>query len=872
MNGQYRIGDTVMKNWVIKKKLGEGSFGKVYRIEREEFGEVYHAALKIITVPQSEAEIQAVLEEGMSPSEAEQYFYSMVEDIVREFALMAKVKGTAYVVSYEDHEVIRHTQGLGWDILIRMEELTGLLPYAYAHPFTRRDIIKLGIHMCKGLELCQKYNIIHRDIKPENIFVSENGDFKLGDFGIARTVEKTMSGLSKKGTYNYMAPEVYKGLEYGFSVDIYSLGIVMYRLLNKNRVPFLPPAPEKLTYASREQALARRMSGDEIPMPVYGYGRLGEIVLKACAYNPKDRYSSPMQMRQELEAILYDEQDAAIIYPEGDEITLRENIYATMEQNRLKKQVEEVQDFGEADDEDYTSGETVGPFSGQGGRGQASRVEQTVGNTFSEETMDEDRTVSIHQKINETRVRESAVRDEEDDSDERTVSAFAQRLEKTSTKETIKKAEPSASEQKKSGKGGLIAVVAVIAVAAIGGAVMLMGGGNDTGKDKPGVEQTTEADPMETAAEAYASLLISAEMYYDSDPAQAMAIMDQALAIYPDEPGAQTDYAYALYRIDDYEACISYIEKDLALGRTFEQDVYTSLMEILGAAYYEMDDYAQAAVAFKSSAMGGTMSESAMRDYAVCLARLGSVGEAKDVLVDMRQSGANSDVTQYVEGEVSYAAQEYVEAEKIFGELLEYGSDLAMKQRAFRSLVQLYRDCASLEKLGNSPIEGAVIKEAQTLLVGIPEYGLGYDASLHEMLGKAAYEAYGMAQTLNIDLGQDYRWVAADAFEMVLTLGIQKDYIYGNLYSIYYEMGTYNDAAQVLDRMEAAFPKNYVPHALRGILYITMENSKAENDRNYQSAYEEYLKAKDLLTSSDDTSYFQQLESLITQLEQGNWL
>ncbi len=855
MNGQYRIGDTVMKNWVIKKKLGEGSFGKVYRIEREEFGEVYHAALKIITVPQSEAEIQAVLEEGMSPTEAEQYFYSMVEDIVREFALMAKVKGTAYVVSYEDHEVIRHTQGLGWDILIRMEELTGLLPYAYAHPFTRRDIIKLGIHMCKGLELCQKYNIIHRDIKPENIFVSENGDFKLGDFGIARTVEKTMSGLSKKGTYNYMAPEVYKGLEYGFSVDIYSLGIVMYRLLNKNRVPFLPPAPEKLTYASREQALARRMSGDEIPMPVYGYGRLGEIVLKACAYNPKDRYSSPMQMRQELEAILYDEQDAAIIYPEGDEVTLKENIYATMEQNRLKKQVEEAKSFDEDDEEDYTSGGTTGPFSGK-----ARTQENHSG-----------RNVSATERINETRVRESAVRDEEEDDEDRTVSAFDDRRKKSPGKDDQKVKEETAGS-KKSGKGGLIAVVAVIAVAAIGGVAMFMGGGNDSGKDKPGVEQTTEADPMETAAEAYASLVEQAEGLYDSDPAQAMVLMDQALAIYPNEPGAQTDYAYALYRTDNYETCISYIEKDLALGRTFEQDVYTSLMEILGAAYYEMQDYAQAAVAFKSSAMGGSMSESAMRDYAVCLARLGSVGEAKDVLAELRQSGANSDVTQYVEGEVSYAAQDYVEAEKIFNELLEYGSDHTMQQRAFRSLVQLYRDCASLEKLGNSPIEGAVIKEAQALLVGIDEYGLTYDATLHEMLGKAAYEAYGKAQAMNLDLGQDYRLVAVDAFEFALRLGVQKEYLYGNLYSIHYEMGSYDAASQVLDRMETAFPKSYVPHALRGILYITIENGKAEGDRNYQPAYEAYLKAKDLLTSSDDTAYFQQLESLITQLQQGNWL
>ena len=88
----------------------------------------------------------------------------------------------------------------------------------------------MGVDICKALELYQKYNIIHRDIKPENIFVSDNGDFKLGDFGIARTIEKTMSDLSKKGTYNYMAPEVYQGGEYGFSVDLYSLGIVLYRI------------------------------------------------------------------------------------------------------------------------------------------------------------------------------------------------------------------------------------------------------------------------------------------------------------------------------------------------------------------------------------------------------------------------------------------------------------------------------------------------------------------------------------------------------------------------------------------------------------------------------------------------------------------
>jgi len=193
----------------------------------------------------------------------------------------------------------------------------------------RRDIIRLGIDICKALELCQRYNIIHRDIKPENIFISDNRDYKLGDFGIARTIERTTSGLSKKGTYSYMAPEVYAGREYGFSVDTYSLGLVLYRMLNKNRGPFLPQPPEAITFSSREQALARRMSGEALPRPFYGEGRLGEIVLKACAFDPKDRYSSPQQLRQELEAILYTQTDAAVIYPDGDELTMDRESYAS---------------------------------------------------------------------------------------------------------------------------------------------------------------------------------------------------------------------------------------------------------------------------------------------------------------------------------------------------------------------------------------------------------------------------------------------------------------------------------------------------------------------------------------------------------------
>jgi len=318
MSVHYNSGDVVLNNWKLVRLIGEGSFGRVFEAEREDFGTIYKAAIKIITVPQNQSEIRSVRADGMDDDSAKTYFRGLVEELVQEFALMSRLKGTANIVSYEDHTVIEHSEGIGWDIIIRMELLTPLLDYSIKRKFARQDVIKLGIDICKALELCQKFNIIHRDIKPDNIFVSDLGDYKLGDFGIARTVEKTMGGLSKKGTYNFMAPEVYRGYAYGSCVDIYSLGLVLYRLLNDNRAPFLPAYPAQIAYDDNEIARAKRFSGERLPSPKNVDGRLAEIVLKACAYDAKGRYSSPMQMREELEAILYSREETPIIYPKGD--------------------------------------------------------------------------------------------------------------------------------------------------------------------------------------------------------------------------------------------------------------------------------------------------------------------------------------------------------------------------------------------------------------------------------------------------------------------------------------------------------------------------------------------------------------------------
>ena len=113
MNGQYTIGEKVLGNWTLTRLLGEGSYGKVYEAQREDFGVTYKAAIKIITIPQSQSEVVSARSEGMSAEEITGYFRNVVEQIVKEFALMSRLKGTANIVSYEDHAVLPHEGEVG---------------------------------------------------------------------------------------------------------------------------------------------------------------------------------------------------------------------------------------------------------------------------------------------------------------------------------------------------------------------------------------------------------------------------------------------------------------------------------------------------------------------------------------------------------------------------------------------------------------------------------------------------------------------------------------------------------------------------------------------------------------------------------------
>lgn len=359
---------------------------------------------------------------------------------------------------------------------------------------------------------------------------------------------------------------------------------------------------------------------------------------------------------------------------------------------------------------------------------------------------------------------------------------------------------------------------------------------------------------------AYASLLSKADEQYMNDYAGAVDALDQARKLFPDRIDADRQQTYILARRGEWQACIDH---GTAVLQSYGEDVETRLF--MATAQFELGDYEAAAEGF---AQGGELSADNLRDQAVCLGRLGQIDQARQILNDLEGRGAHPDATLYVQGEVSFAQGDFSAAEEAFLNALEQAETDALTRRCYVSLSDVYRQCAALARTGESPIQAPATKSAKLLAQAVAKEGLQYDSTLWESLALAYFESFHTDPSAP----PEYLSRAAECFERVISLGITKEYLYSNLYTIYYEQKDFDRAKEVLQRYEAIFPDNYMPHALRGMLLITLENEKPQSQRDYRPAQEEYRLAGQMIRSSDETSYYQQLGSLIQNLEKNGWL
>jgi serine/threonine protein kinase len=273
-----RPGSVFAGRYEVKSILGLGGMGVVYRAFDREL--------------QEPVAIKTLRPEVLSGGPV------ALERFKQEIRLARKIAHRNVVRTYDLGEVggmyyltMEFVEGTSLKQLIASR---GRLPVAVA--------LTIGKQLCRALEVAHEQGVIHRDIKPQNMVVEPNGFLKVMDFGIARLANPPKGkGLTEAGrsigTPDYMSPEQLQGLDLDARSDLYSAGVVLFECLT-GRVPFEADTPWSLIAKHLEESPPDlRGLNAEVPEP------LAQVVLKAMAKSPDDRYASAVEMHDALEAI-----------------------------------------------------------------------------------------------------------------------------------------------------------------------------------------------------------------------------------------------------------------------------------------------------------------------------------------------------------------------------------------------------------------------------------------------------------------------------------------------------------------------------------------------------------------------------------------
>lgn len=296
----------VFGEWYTDKQIGTGTDGKVFSIYRvKPDGTKETSILKIIRLGENrnERKIIPVLSEATSQEENLNY-ENIIKKIKRNIITVKKLDKGRNIVNYEALEVRDTSDNKGKLILIKLEEMRSLSQLLDEFSFTYEETVRLGLSICRGLIKCREFNYTYPNLKPENVLFDRNGMCKLGDLGSFSCLEPSKTSIAYKRTQYYMAPEFIKTGKVSVTADTYALGLILYMLTNRGRLPFVDPYPQKLTVNSLNEATSKRVLGEKMEKPVLCSDKLWAIISKACSYNPNERYLTPKEMYADLKRLL----------------------------------------------------------------------------------------------------------------------------------------------------------------------------------------------------------------------------------------------------------------------------------------------------------------------------------------------------------------------------------------------------------------------------------------------------------------------------------------------------------------------------------------------------------------------------------------
>ena len=266
--------EKVWPGWEILGSIGSGDFSDVYAAKSALDGSEVYAAVKVISVSPSEEALESARGSGIKDDLLKTYFGKFKNDLSWELTMYRSLACPNLAPVDAFAAVDKETAG--WQGYVRMPLYTPCDVYFEKKRPTEGDTVRLGREICAAIEKLEGTGVQHGDIKQSNILVADNGTFVLCDFGVRRCLEKAGAGIFPRENTAYDAPELAEKGKYTARSDVYSLGMVMRYTANGCT---LSEPPAELSEG------------------------LEEIIARATAEEPSERYASARELREALEAL-----------------------------------------------------------------------------------------------------------------------------------------------------------------------------------------------------------------------------------------------------------------------------------------------------------------------------------------------------------------------------------------------------------------------------------------------------------------------------------------------------------------------------------------------------------------------------------------